>query len=125
LPIGTPIDSSLLLYFSPSAHNSSSKKVKLDLSSVPPGDKCMIQQDLTVCSSDTILRGRVIAAQAIGRFISIVPDKEIIADFILSNVQSPWAFYRFIMALTVNEWAKMETPDSDMYLSNICNRYII
>ncbi|ORX93031.1 hypothetical protein K493DRAFT_316207 [Basidiobolus meristosporus CBS 931.73] len=71
-------------------------------------DVGMIQQDFSLVSQETVVRGRLAGAKAIGMLIAIWPRESLEITFqeiILSFLGSPWALQRQLAAVVTEEWA--------------------
>ncbi|GAA6004805.1 DNA-binding ATPase [Rhodotorula paludigena] len=104
LPIGTPIGTNLL--WSPTQSLSGEGGVTYSV------DKPMLRQDLALVSIESITRGRVSGAVALGTLLATWPADSHDATFgphVEGALASAAAFQRFLAAIIVEEWASTTT----------------
>lgn len=123
-PIGTPLNSRLFIQFSSDRLSSSSKK-KTVLGSnivrasgtegmnVSPHDRAMSNQDFTIISKETVIHGRLAAAESIGyllfsTFSSLTDDAfvEEMNQFLSAYLNSAYAYNRIFCGVIIEEWTE-------------------
>ncbi|KAI9288630.1 hypothetical protein BC943DRAFT_288000 [Umbelopsis sp. AD052] len=72
-------------------------------------DAGMVLQDFSLVTPEKVMRGRVAAATALGKIMSIWPDETMemsYYDVLIALLSSSWASKRQLAAMVIEEWAK-------------------
>lgn len=97
-PLGSPIDYNL--FYKASITNVETRN----------RDKATLSQDLALVGVDTVIRGRLGAAQAIGTIMAHWPpldaDESLFEKLILQHLSSTSALQKCLAAVVIEEWAK-------------------
>ncbi|QRV86508.1 TBP associated factor (Mot1) [Ceratobasidium sp. AG-Ba] len=111
-PIGEPLSATYFFY--PNRKGEEAHNV----------DKSAMQQDLSLIGIDTVYRGRLEAARAIGVLIAAWPSelqKHTFGDLVIHFIQSASAFQRFIASTIVQEWAVAQEVESLSQISPLAS----
>ena len=107
-PIGKPLDHRLFISYQ---KEGSSKKTRgIDALNIPPQDRAIMNQELTVVSFNTILHGRIAGATALGRLICnlsfFAGSPPLITEWIMTYINSGWGIHRILTGIIIQEWAE-------------------
>jgi TATA-binding protein-associated factor len=106
-PIGTPLEARLFI-----SYTSTNSNLKGGLN-IPPFDRAMMKQDLTILDQAQVYSGRLAGAKAIGQLLStlIIKQEFKLYEWVSAYIQSGIAFHRIIIGVVVQTW--IETLDSN------------
>lgn len=108
-PIGKPLDHRLFISYQ---KEGSAKRTKGAAGlNIPPQDRAIMNQELTVVSFNTILHGRIAAATALGRLICNLSmfypsSPDCILDWIMTYANSGWGVHRLLTGVIIQEWVE-------------------
>lgn len=126
-PVGTAVDPRLCISYISSA----SLGVKKGSSgfgglNIPPQDRAMMNQDLTVVAFDDVMHGRIAGATAIGQLISSLMAHPLSVDYhtqilewVLAYVHSGHAFHRTMAGIVIQSWVRAK--QSENFISLVPN----
>lgn len=114
-PIGAaPLDHRLLISYQQDKDSQPRKKGANNVQglNIPPQDRAMMNQELTVVSFESVLYGRISAATALGRLIHTLmtnPESDhntAISDSVMAYVNSGWGIHRVLCGIVIQEWLR-------------------
>ena len=100
-PIGTPMDTSLF-YVPPRARSEHNI------------DRGILAQDLTLVSTDTVLRGRLGAASALGDLLALAPPSSETCKLLQEALEARSALQKCLGAVVAQRWAECVPSVSEL-----------
>jgi TATA-binding protein-associated factor len=115
--IGTKFEEKLFISYI-SKNSSSSRAAAGNGLNIPPHDRAMINQDLTVVSFNTIIHGRLAAVESIGKILGIICDNSTdgnrgtIFELLHAYLNSGLGFHRVLCGMVIRQWFRNEFKKS-------------
>ena len=118
--IGKKIDERLFISYVNKNSNNTSSKNNLKGLNIPPQDRSMINQDLTVTSFETIISGRLAGSKAIGKLYYVLlnrydNDAAKLLGLLKAYLNSGIGIHRIIASITTINWFSFDSKLENLF----------